>query len=91
MPRSSLQAGEGHAHDGDAVAVVELTVGDGDIGEVGGIQQGAGEGHKGDIHLLTDAVDGTHLILVVSYSKRMVTLPLLPASSLGVTVLPSRV
>ena len=61
-----LQAGEGHAHDGDAVAVVdELTVGDGDIGEVGGIQQGAGEGHEGDIHLLADAVDGTHLILVV--------------------------
>ena len=26
-----------------------------------------------------------------SYSKRMVTLPLLPASSLGVTVLPSKV
>ena len=61
-----LQAGEGHAHDGDAVAVVdELTVGDGDIGEVGSIQQGAGEGHEGDIHLLADAVDGTHLILVV--------------------------
>ena len=61
-----LQAGEGHAHNGNAVTVVDkLTVGDGDIGEVGGIQQGAGKGHEGDIHLLADAVDGTHLILVV--------------------------
>ena len=32
---------------------------------MGGIQQGTGKGHEGDIHLLADAVDGTHLILVV--------------------------